>query len=203
MSDLRFGVGLTPENPDNVLARMRQAMTPEAQPSPTNGLAVAADRQQMPPVTMHEVRLPQHDAAPTHWHQHIAHAHALTGVPVSVLDAVMRQESGYRADARSPVGAIGLMQLMPETAAGLGVNPHDPGQNVLGGAKYLKQMHDMFGNWDSALAAYNAGPGALRPSRQDSRYQIWQAPYNKGYAETRNYVERIKADIAHRYGGIQ
>lgn len=199
--------GLAPENPDNVLARMRQGMRPEAQPSPVapmNGLSAAADRFQAPPVTMHQVIVPQpHEAAPTHWHQHIAHAHAVTGVPVSVLDAVMRQESGYRADARSLVGAIGLMQLMPETAAGLGVNPHDPGQNVLGGAKYLKQMHDMFGNWDSALAAYNAGPGALRPSRQNPAYQIWQAPYNKGYAETRNYVERIKADIARRYGGIQ
>jgi soluble lytic murein transglycosylase-like protein len=180
-------------------------MRPEAQPSPTN-VMVAADRQVTPPVTMHQVIVPAQDhgpAAPTHWHQHIAHAHAVTGVPVSVLDAVMRQESGYRADARSPVGAIGLMQLMPETAAGLGVNPHDPAQNVLGGAKYLKQMYDMFGNWDSALAAYNAGPGALRPSRQNPAYQIWQAPYNTGYAETRNYVKTIKADIARRYGGIK
>jgi soluble lytic murein transglycosylase-like protein len=157
-------------------------------------------------VTFQRVDVPQHEqhaAAPTHWHQHIAHAHAVTGVPVSVLDAVMRQESGYRADARSPVGAIGLMQLMPETAAGLGVNPHDPGQNVLGGAKYLKQMYDMFGNWDSALAAYNAGPGALRPSRQNPRTKFGRPPTTRGMPKRGTTWSTIKADIARRYGGIK
>lgn len=196
---------LIPEDQGNAMARLRQAMTPQVQPPPQVNTMVAADRQQPLPVALHTATVPHtqpHSQAPISLHQHIAHAHALTGVPVSVIDAVMRQESSYNPAARSPVGAIGLMQLMPDTAAGLGVNPHDVGQNVLGGAKYLKQMHDMFGNWDSALAAYNAGPGALRPSRQNAAYQVWQAPYNPGYAETRNYVARIKADIAKRYGGI-
>lgn len=181
---------LAPENPDNALARMRQAMTPEAQPTPVNGLAVAADRMPVAPVALRTATVP-HTQAPVSLHQHIAHAHALTGVPVSVLDAVMRQESSYNPNARSPVGAIGLMQLMPDTAAGLRVNPHDVGQNVLGGAKYLKQMHDMFGNWDFALAGYNAGPGAVQKYKGVPPYR-----------ETQDYVRRIRADIAHRYGGI-
>jgi soluble lytic murein transglycosylase-like protein len=130
-----------------------------------------------------------------HWAPYVTAASQQTGVPEQILEAVMRQESGGNAGAKSPVGALGLMQLMPDTARGLGVNPRDPYQNILGGARYLRQMYDKFGSWESALAAYNAGPGALAPSRQNANYQIWQAPYNKGYAETRNYVKSIKADL--------
>lgn len=78
------------------------------------------------------------------------------------LDAVVRAESGYAPDAVSPAGAIGLMQLMPGTARDLGVDPRDPRQNILGGAAYLRQLLDRFdGDIDRALAAYNAGPGAV------------------------------------------
>jgi len=125
------------------------------------------------------------------WTAAIDAASRQTGVPAAIIHAVMRQESGGNASARSPMGALGLMQLMPGTAAGLGVNPHDPAQNILGGAKYLRQMYDKFGDWRLALAAYNAGPGALRPSKENPYYQVWEAPYNKGYAETRNYVRSI------------
>jgi soluble lytic murein transglycosylase-like protein len=78
------------------------------------------------------------------------------------LDAVARSESGYDPDIVSPVGAIGVMQLMPATARQLGVDPRDPAQNIMGGAAYLRAQLDRFdGAVDLALAAYNAGSGRV------------------------------------------
>ncbi len=90
-----------------------------------------------------------------------AGAHA--AVSPSLLEAVAYVESRFNHRAVSPAGAIGAMQLMPGTAAQLGVNPHDPGDNVRGGALYLRQMLELFGgDVELALAAYNAGPEAVR-----------------------------------------
>jgi len=87
------------------------------------------------------------------------------GVDPALLRSLIQQESGGKQSARSGVGAIGLTQLMPSTAASLGVDPNDPLQNVRGGARYLKQMLDMFGGDEQrALIAYNAGPGGGTPA---------------------------------------
>lgn len=112
-------------------------------------------------------------------------------VPSNLVHAVIRAESGGNQGARSPVGATGYMQLMPATARGLGVNPNDGRQNIMGGTKYLSQQLKAFGgNVDKALAAYNAGPGNVR------KYG-GIPPFN----ETQNYVKRIKGFL-NEMGGI-
>lgn len=83
------------------------------------------------------------------------------GVPEDLFLRLVQRESGFNAGAVSHKGATGLAQLMPETARHLGVNINDPQQNLEGGARYLKAMYQRFGNWRHALAAYNAGPGAV------------------------------------------
>lgn len=102
------------------------------------------------------------------------------GVPADLFARLVQQESGWNPNARSHKGAIGLAQLMPFTARRLGVDPHNPRQNLEGGARYLRQQYDRFGSWKLALAAYNAGPEAVQ------RYG-GVPPYR----ETRNYVKKI------------
>jgi len=114
----------------------------------------------------------------------ITRAAERAGLPPEFVHSVARAESGYRPDALSPKGAIGLMQLMPGTAAGLNVDPYDPAQNAEGGAMYLRDLLLKYENdphqVSKAVAAYNAGPAAV------DRY--------KGippYRETIQYVNRV------------
>jgi soluble lytic murein transglycosylase-like protein len=93
-----------------------------------------------------------------------AAASAMTGVSASVLVATAYEESHMNPLARSGAGARGLLQLMPATAHALGLDERDPANNVLAGARYLKEMLDRFGSLELALAAYNAGPSAVERS---------------------------------------
>ncbi|WP_298433443.1 lytic transglycosylase domain-containing protein [uncultured Jannaschia sp.] len=102
------------------------------------------------------------------------------GVPEDLFLRLVRQESGWNPNARSVKGAMGLAQLMPGTARVLGVNPNDPKQNLEGGARYLAMQYRKFGTWRLALAAYNAGPGAVEKHGGIPPYR-----------ETRNYVRVI------------
>ncbi|TCJ00523.1 transglycosylase SLT domain-containing protein [Aeromicrobium sp. IC_218] len=112
-------------------------------------------------------------------------AEARYGVDAGLLAAVAKQESGFDATAVSPAGAQGLMQLMPATARGLGVtDAFDPAQAVDGAARLLRDLTQRFGSTELALAAYNAGPGAVM------RYDGVPP-----YAETRHYVRSIMADL--------
>ncbi|MFS8640308.1 MAG: lytic transglycosylase domain-containing protein [Symbiobacteriaceae bacterium] len=114
------------------------------------------------------------------------------GLDPRLLWAVARAESGLNPAAVSPAGAVGLMQLMPSTARALGVSdPFDPVQNVDAGARYLRQQLERFGDIRLALAAYNAGPGAVQ------RYGGIPP-----YRETRQYVERVLALWREAGGGV-
>ena len=114
----------------------------------------------------------------------ITRAAVRAGLPPEIVHSIAKAESGYQPNAISPKGAIGLMQLMPATAAELNVDPYDPAQNAEAGAKYLRDLllkyeHDPH-QVSKAVAAYNAGPGAV------DKY--------KGippYRETVQYVDRV------------
>lgn len=88
------------------------------------------------------------------------------GIPPRLFHALIAKESGWDPAAISPVGAIGLTQLMPQTAHGMGVNPHNPVENINGGARYLSNAYKHFGNWRDALRAYNQGWGGAASDKR-------------------------------------
>jgi soluble lytic murein transglycosylase-like protein len=114
----------------------------------------------------------------------ITQAALRAGLPPAIVQSVARAESGYRQDAVSPKGAIGLMQLMPQTAAALNADPLDAAQNAEAGARYLRDLLEKYENdphqVSKAVAAYNAGPAAV------DKYDGIPP-----YAETIQYVKRV------------
>ena len=106
------------------------------------------------------------------------------GVDPAIALSIARAESGFRHEARSSHGAVGVFQLMPSTARRMGLNAYSLNDNIRGGIMYYKNMYKMFGSMELALAAYNAGPGNVK------RYNNKIPPYT----ETKNFVAKIMKD---------
>lgn len=115
------------------------------------------------------------------------------GIPANLFKGLITQESQWNLYALSGAGAVGLAQIMPKTGIGLGVNIHDPVENMTGGAKYLSQLYGKYGNWTDALSAYNFGPGNY------DKYLAGDKPLPK---ETADYPGKVMA-YANGYGGLE
>lgn len=125
-------------------------------------------------------------AGPSRWQARIAELAVKYDISPALLEALVWQESRWSETARSPAGARGLAQLMPATARSMGVDPDDPHANLEGGARYLRMQLDAFGgDLESALAAYNAGPG-----------RVQRAGGIPAIRETRNYVASIMSRLS-------
>ncbi len=108
------------------------------------------------------------------------------GVDPAITLSIAKSESGFRQEARSPRGAVGVFQLVPSTARRMGLNPYLLDDNIKGGIMYYKSMYKMFGSMELALAAYNAGPGNVKKYRAVPPF-----------SETKRYVARIMTDYRH------
>lgn len=125
-------------------------------------------------------------AGPLEWRLQVAELSAKYDLSPALLEALVWQESRWRAGAVSPAGARGLAQLMPGTARQMGIDPDNPSANLEGGARYLRQQLDTFGgDLEKALAAYNAGPA-----------RVVRARGVPAITETRNYVAAILARLS-------
>ena len=171
------------------LQTMVATMTAPAPSAPSTSFAGALATAQTSPSTAPATGA----GASTAFGAEIDAAAASNGIDPALLTGLVSQESGFDPNARSGAGALGLTQLMPGTAAGLGVtNPLDPVQSLQGGAKYLRQQLDRFGGDEKlALAAYNAGPGAVA--------RFGGVP---PYSETQNYVTSVLSKAASYRGTI-
>jgi soluble lytic murein transglycosylase-like protein len=157
--------------------------------------AVSAPQADAAPVVVDGLALPEHVIAdparhaagvPPRYAAKIAELAARFDLSPSLLEALVWQESRWRENAVSPVGARGLAQLMPGTARYLGVDSNDPFQNLEGGARYLREQLDRFdGDLEKALAAYNAGPGRVERARGIPNIR-----------ETQNYVAAIMGRLS-------
>jgi soluble lytic murein transglycosylase-like protein len=139
-----------------------------------------AIRLRQPPGVRPELR----GASPNRFDDAIEKYASLHHVDAAIVRAIIGVESAFDPGARSPAGAIGLMQLMPATARALGVDPSLPEQNIEGGVRYLSELLEIFGGIELALVAYNGGPGFAR------RYARGETAL---YGETRQYVNKVLA----------
>lgn len=174
---------------EQTLEGLEPAREPVAAPN-FAGALVEAEYTATPPLSPTPRSKPSGGPRDTRFSDMIAEAARKHGVDADLIHAVVRAESGYNPTSRSSAGAMGLMQLMPGTARSLGVrDAFDPAQNIDGGVRYLRQQLDKFGEVDLALAAYNAGPGAVQRHHG-------MPPYR----ETQAYVRRVLQTVWQRKG---
>ena len=168
----------TPQRPGTAAAKGAQPSSPANRPGETGSAGYAPRTGAAPKaVAARETSAPADSA----YYETIRQAAGKYGVDPKLVSAVAEVESGFQQGAVSATGAVGVMQLMPETAESLGVNPYDAAQNINGGAQYLKQMLDTFdGDVRKAVAAYNAGPEAVK--------EYGGVP---PYSETQQYVSSV------------
>lgn len=126
------------------------------------------------------------------------------GVPANLIDAVIGQESGGNSNATSSAGASGLMQLMPDTAKSLGVtDTSNVDQSIMGGTKYLSQQLSKYGSTELALAAYNAGPGAVDNAIKQAGSTSWDAVSKYLPSETQSYVPSVIGSVKTSSGKVK
>lgn len=125
------------------------------------------------------------------------------GVPSSIIYAVIFTESGFDKNALSHAGAMGLMQLMPQTFASisselniLSDDPYHPEVNIRCGTRLLAKLYDKYGSWDTAFAAYNAGEKAVDGWLSDRRYSEGGKLVNIPYKETSEYVKKVNNAVS-------
>lgn len=190
--------GLAPprsiKSTDDLSVHERQEMQAPQAPAPAEEKVITGRQEQALPVGVARPSQPApHSAAAkgaydrlSKYVDHIQAAAEETRLPASLLRAMIMQESSGDQRATSHKGAAGLMQLMPDTARTVGVkNLYDPGENIMGGARYLRKMLDRFGDLETALAAYNAGPGNIE--------KHGGVP---PFAETQDYVKRVLSELS-------
>jgi soluble lytic murein transglycosylase-like protein len=123
-----------------------------------------------------------------HSYHDLAYQDALeVGIDPTLFVRQIHQESGFNPQAVSPAGAIGIAQFMPATAAGLGVDPHDPAASLKAAAQLMSRYQKQYGGYNKALAAYNAGPGALQ-SAVDRCGWSWRGCLPR---ETQGYISAV------------
>jgi soluble lytic murein transglycosylase-like protein len=167
---------------EQVLTRIQELSPPSAPSTPPAATSFASVLGQATAAAAPAATPTATPTTPSSLDGAISDAGARYGVDPNLLRALIAQESGFDPNATSAAGAQGLTQLMPSTAASLGVtNPYDPVQSIDGGAQYLRTQLDRFGgDVSKALAAYNAGPGAVE--------RFGGVP---PYAETQRYVQQV------------
>jgi len=168
----------TPQRPGAAAAKGAQPSIPANRPGEARSAGDAPRTGAAPKTAAARETSAPADSA---YYETIRQAAGKFGVDPKLVSAVAEVESGFQQGAVSATGALGVMQLMPETAESLGVNPYDAAQNINGGAQYLKQMLDTFdGDVRKAVAAYNAGPEAVK--------EYGGVP---PYSETQQYVSSV------------
>lgn len=172
---------------------VQQEVEPNPIPPAPVAPVAAAPAPPIQPAKPQPVKTGPLQAAPPKVKDYIVKAAKEVDIDPQLLAAIAHNESGFKLSARSSKGAIGLFQLMPGTAKELGVNPHDPYQNVLGGAKYIKNKMEKYdGDLRLALAAYNAGPGNVdRAIKKAGNIKSWEAVQDFLPRETQRFVPKV------------